>query len=246
MGAVAVGGMTPEADPTEAALPRPGRLNGWFAFVAAFSALSYASRLLVESPERNETPYRYSSAIGAAVQFAVIFGIALLLARGSDLRQTFALRRPTSWAKAAGISFLTLVAVFVAIVIVAQFGDASEEQGLTPDYWDPDRLGALIAFGVVVVLIGPVVEELMFRGLGFTLLAMRLGKLASIVLTGVLFAVTHGLVLGFAVIAVFGVGLASLRAYTGSIYPCIALHMAFNAFGLSISIVDVANDPESG
>jgi membrane protease YdiL (CAAX protease family) len=201
VGPVAVGGLT------------PARLTGWFAFVAAFSALSYAGRLLVEDQEGpNDTPYLYSSAIAATIQYAIVLGIALVLARHSDPRETFALRRPSSWARAGGITLLTLVAVFAATAVVAQFGSAGEEQGLTPEYWDPDRVGALIAFGVSVVLIGPVVEELMFRGVGFTLLAMRFGRIATIVLSGVLFALAHGLLLGFAVIAIFGIGLAALRA----------------------------------
>jgi membrane protease YdiL (CAAX protease family) len=46
----------------------------------------------------------------------------------------------------------------------------------------------------------------------------------------------HGLIAGFAVIAVFGAGLAYLRAKTDSIYPGMLLHASFNAFGLAIGI----------
>ena len=62
------------------------------------------------------------------------------------------------------------------------------------------------------------------------------GVAAAIVLVGLSFALVHGLIAGFAVIAVFGAGLAYLRAKTESIYPGMLLHASFNAFGLAIGI----------
>ena len=91
------------------------------------------------------------------------------------------------------------------------------------------------AFCVVVVVIAPIVEELLFRGVGYGLLA-RFGEYTAIVLVGLSFALVHGLIAGFAVIAVFGAGLAYLRAKTDSIYPGMLLHASFNAFGLAIGI----------
>ena len=49
--------------------------------------------------------------------------------------------------------------------------DAGDEQGLTPDAWDSSRAGAYAANFVAVALVGPIVEELMYRGAGMTLLA---------------------------------------------------------------------------
>ena len=63
---------------------------------------------------------------------------------------------------------------------------------------------------VVIAGFVPVVEELMFRGLGFTLLR-RFGATAAIVLVGIAFALVHGIAEGLPVFAFFGMGLAFLR-----------------------------------
>jgi hypothetical protein len=75
----------------------------------------------------------------------------------------------------------------------------------------------------------------MFRGTGYGLLEPY-GRWVAIIGVGIAFALVHGLIAGFAIIATFGIGLAYLRARSGSIYPCMLLHAAFNAFGLAIGI----------
>ena len=78
-------------------------------------------------------------------------------------------------------------------------------------------------------------KSLLFRGVGFSLLEPH-GRVRAIVLVGLAFALLHGLLIGFPVIASFGIGLAYLRAKTASIYPCILLHACFNAFSLTVGI----------
>jgi membrane protease YdiL (CAAX protease family) len=75
----------------------------------------------------------------------------------------------------------------------------------------------------------------MFRGVGYGLLE-RFGPGRAAVLVGLAFALVHGLLIGFPVIATFGIGLASLRGRSDSIYPCMLLHGSFNAFGLAVGI----------
>ena len=79
---------------------RPGRLIAWLVFVLALTAIAYAGQLSdEESPD--DIAYRYEYGIAAAVQYAVMLGILLLIARGLPLRETFALRRPASWPRAS-------------------------------------------------------------------------------------------------------------------------------------------------
>ena len=90
--------------------------------------------------------------------------------------------------------------VFVVTAVVAQFGNADEEQGLIPESFDSSRAAQFAAYAAVVVLVAPIVEELMFRGVGYALLE-PFGQTAAILLTGLAFALVHGLVIGFPVIA---------------------------------------------
>jgi membrane protease YdiL (CAAX protease family) len=81
----------------------------------------------------------------------------------------------------------------------------------------------------------PVVEELMFRGAGYSLLA-PFGRVVAILVVGVTFGLVHGLVYGLAALTVFGIGLAWLRAKTESVYPCIVIHCLFNTAALVYAV----------
>lgn len=211
-----------------------GRLAGWLAFVLALTTLAYAARLAdTETPD--DLAYRWSSSVAALVQYGLMLGILLLLARGLPKREMFALRRPASWPRALGLAFLSLLAIWAASAALAPFLDASDEQGLVPDDWDSSRAGAFVAFFVVVAVLAPVVEELTYRGLGFTLLAPY-GTWAAILATGVLFGAAHGLVAGLPVLTFFGIVVAWLRSRTGSVYPSMLLHGVFNGTALLLSV----------
>lgn len=87
------------------------------------------------------------------------------------------------------------------------------------------------------VVLTPVVEEILFRGLLFATLRARLGLGASAVLSAAIFAVAHGYgAAGF--IAVFWSGVLWAVAYekTGSLLPSIAAHAVDN-LGASLALL---------
>lgn len=217
-----------------------GRLIAWLGFVLALALLSYGARL-VDTETPDDLAYRYSSSVAALVQYGLMLGILLLIARGLSWRDVFALRRPARWGRAIGLAVLALLAIYGAALVYEQalslFGDfdPTEEQGLVPDGWDSSRAGAFIAFFVVVTFIAPTVEELTYRGLGLWLL-QPYGTVLAIVATGALFGLAHGLVVGLPILTVFGIVVGWLRVRTDSIYPSIALHAAFNGIALIASV----------
>jgi membrane protease YdiL (CAAX protease family) len=213
---------------------RRRRLLGWTVVVTFMSLVAYGARISGDRPPE-DVAFRWESSIAAAIQYGILLGIVLALTWGLDRRSFLALRPPRSWWRAAGISGLVILVVFVVAGVVAQFGNADEEQGLIPESFDSSRAAQFAAYAAVVVLVAPIVEELMFRGVGYGLLE-PFGRTQAILVTGIAFALVHGLVIGFAVIATFAIGLAFLRARTASIYPCILLHASFNAFGLAVGI----------
>jgi membrane protease YdiL (CAAX protease family) len=212
----------------------PGRLAGWLVFALALTALNYAAYFAGTDPP-DDVAYRYSSSVAAVVQFTIMFGILLLIAQSLPMRDAFGLRAPSSWGRALGLVPLTLFAIWGASLVYAQFLDAGEEQGLVPEDWDSSRAGAFAAYFVSVAVLAPVVEELMYRGLGFTLLAPY-GTWVAILVTGVLFGAAHGLLIGFPILSLFGILLGWVRAKTASVYPCIAVHAIFNATALTVSV----------
>ncbi len=212
------------------------RLGAWLTFVLALTTLNYVGQLAADDgPE--DIAYRYSSSVLAVVQYAFFLGIVLLIARGMPLRETFALRRPRSWLRALGMAGAALVAIFLVsalyVAALSLFTDSnpSDEQNLVPEGWDSSRAGAFVAFFLAVTIVGPVVEELMFRGLGYTLFESY-GRWVAILATSTLFGLYHGLLVALPLLTAVGLGLAWLRARTSSIYPPIVLHGAFNGIAL--------------
>jgi membrane protease YdiL (CAAX protease family) len=209
---------------------RQRRLIGWWALVGTLAVLGFAAQASDPEPVQDAL-YRYETAVVGAFFYALVLGIVLVISRGFDRREAFALRRPTSWRTAIWLSLGLLVALLVVAAVLEPIFGAGEEQGLDPTGWDPDRAPALALNFVLTAIIAPIVEELMFRGIGFFLLE-QFGQLAAIVVTAIAFSLTHGIVEGIPVFFVIGVGLAFMRSRTKSIYPPVLMHAGFNGIGV--------------
>jgi hypothetical protein len=220
----------------EAPHPARWRLVAWLVLTIAFAGLAYLGQQ-TESDPPDDYAYRYSSSIGAVVVYAFALGIILLISYGLDRRRAFGLRRPASWPRALGYALLGLIAIYVAtyVYVTATGTDPSEEQGLVPAEWDSSRIVPFALFFLSVSVVAPIVEELTYRGIGFSLLAPY-GVWVAILVTGVLFGLAHGLLEALPILAAFGVALGWIRARTSSIYPCMALHGFFNAVAVIVSV----------
>ena len=109
------------------------------------------------------------------------------------------------------------------------------EQGLTPSGWQSSHAAAFAVNLFAFAIIGPIAEELTFRGLGFFLLEPY-GQTVAIIVIGIMFGLWHGLVEALPVLIVFGTGLAFLRSRTRSIYPGMILHATFNGAALLLAV----------
>lgn len=215
----------------------PARLAGWLWFVTVFAALAYAGRFAGGGDVIEEPLYEWATAVLGVVQFAIVLGIVFWIAIRASKRELLGLRRPTSWPAAVGYSVLIYVVMLAVSFGISRFLDPSEEQGLVPETWPPPSFAAFAANAFVVVVVAPIVEELTFRGLGFSLLA-RFGTRVAVGGTALAFALAHGLVEAFPQIFLLGIGLAVLRARLLSVYPCILLHASFNALALTFAAVE--------
>jgi membrane protease YdiL (CAAX protease family) len=200
--------------------------------IALLAITSYAGRLsgtLDELPR--DTFFRYSTAILAVAVDGILLAIVVLISRGLSFRHTFALRRPASWKQAAFIGAATLLGAYaLSFTVVGLFPGLHREQSV-PEFWDPARLRPWLANLFVIALFVPVFEEALCRGLGYALLE-PFGPAAAILVTAIAFTLAHGVVIDIPVILTTGLGLGYLRAASGSLFPCIALHAVFNGFGL--------------
>jgi uncharacterized protein len=203
--------------------------------VVAFATLSYTLRFTSGKPPK-DLLYKWSTAAGTLFQFAIIAAIIYGIAGLShDRRGVFALRRPTSWRTAIKIGIGVGIGIFILTLILTPLLEPGREQGVTPDTWQPEHAAAYIANGIVIVMVAPIVEELTFRGLGYSLLA-RYGRWVAVIGTGLAFALAHGLVDAFPLLAAFGFGLAYLRSRVDSVYPGMIVHGLFNAVALTVAV----------
>ena len=219
----------PSAEPESRVTTR--KLVAWLLLVGALALLSYSARAAGTKPSR-DVLYKYSFAIGGLIEYAILLGIVLAIARGLS-RETLGLKRPRSWERAAGLMLGLLVLVIIAEQVLEPFLHAAREQGLEPTRWESKHAVAFALNAVVVVVVAPVVEELTFRGLGFAVL-LPYGPAVAVIGTAVAFAAVHGLVEGFVPLLLFALAIGFLRLRTESIYPGMIFHGCFNAAALAL------------
>ena len=87
----------------------------------------------------------------------------------------------------------------------------------------------------LTVLVAPCTEELMFRGALFNSVTRFLNKPLAVIITSLLFAIAHGDPVQMGYAFVLGIMLSFIRAETGKLYPCIAMHLAFNLMNYFVS-----------
>lgn len=209
-------------------------LAAWTSFVVIFASLSYTLRFTEGKPPK-DLLYRWATVESGLIQFAVIGLIVYGIAGLGNRRQLLALRRPTSWWRALAIGVGIAIAMVILSGLLGPLLHPGREQGVTPDVWRPDHAAEYVANGVVICIVAPFVEELAFRGLGYSLLA-RYGKWTAIVLVGVAFGLAHGLVEAFPFLAALGSGLAYLRSRVDSVVPGMVVHGLFNAVALTVAV----------
>lgn len=206
----------------------------WTSFVVVFAALSYGLRFSGGKPPKNLL-YQWATVESSLVQYAVIALIVYGIAGLGRRRQLLALRRPTSWRRAFRIAMGVGLMMLVLAYALGPLLNPGREQGVTPDTWQPDHAAAYVANGVVICIVAPFVEELTFRGLGYSLL-VRFGRWTAIILVGIAFGLAHGLVQAFPFLAALGAGLAYLRSRVDSVYPGMIVHGTFNAIALTVAV----------
>jgi CAAX protease family protein len=195
-------------------------------------ALGYVGRASEGKPDP-QVLYEWSTAIGGLVQDSIILSIVLFLSRHDW--SLLALRRPRSLQDTLQLVGVAIVAIYIFEVAYSAIVHPGNEQGLTPSHWEPSHAAAYVVNGIIICTFIPFVEELTFRGLGYSVLE-PFGRWTAIVLVGVLFGLAHGLILSLPVIAVLGGLLAWIRSRTGSVVPGMVLHGVFNLIALIAAV----------
>lgn len=121
-----------------------------------------------------------------------------------------------------------LAVLFVMAVIAKSFSYEPPPQPVVEMYIRQSAPKALIFFTLFVAVLGPVMEELFFRGFAYKALRTRFGVNIAMTTTALFFALLHTSVVAFVPIFFLGLFLNYLYEKTGSLVPCMAAHMTHN------------------
>ncbi len=170
--------------------------------------------------------------------------LGLLRARGIPLADLVGPVRPLGRLLLGGIALGAGLLVTASLLVAALVGltgsDAVPEQLILDEALSG---GARTVLAVVAaVLLAPVAEELLFRGLLHRALRRRRGVLAATLLSSALFAVVHldvALSQPLALVGLLLVGIALALAYerTGGLLVPIVAHAAYNGTALLAAVV---------
>lgn len=127
---------------------------------------------------------------------------------------------------ACAMAFNYLYANYIIPGVKMQ-GDMAAMLGAVP----PTPINLAMRFAAVV-LIAPLVEELLFRGLLQNALMRHMQPIAAIIIAAIIFAAVHLQIYATPALMVVGAAFGLLYYRTGSLRTTIALHMANNALGL--------------
>lgn len=93
---------------------------------------------------------------------------------------------------------------------------------------------------IATVILGPIVEEVIFRGLVLSRLRCVFPASVAVIFSSVLFGLTHGQLLWMAYAFLLGILLSAIAVKTGSILPSLCVHISFNLVGSFINRLSIS------
>ena len=179
-----------------------------------------------------------------AVFYAVQVALLAFLAKRRDLgfARAFSLDLRSPWVGGAALSAVLVAALLLLTRGAATvYGAAAQAAGFEPPVrWNADltRVFGNDAIGlaltvVMVVIVGPAVEELVFRGVVLRAASARMPMWPAVLLSAALFAAYHFTAWMLAPAFVLGIALGWLAMRRATLWPAIALHSLYNAVAVA-------------
>lgn len=139
-------------------------------------------------------------------------------------------------------SIAWVLALLIALRTVAtMYGQVAQALG-----WEPPSTDTLVGvFGTgpvglalaiaLVVTVGPLVEEFVFRGVTQSALSERFSPVLAVLGAGVLFAASHLSLWSFIPNLLLGLAAGWLVVARRSVWPAVALHSLYNAVAIAVA-----------
>ncbi len=160
----------------------------------------------------------------------------LLWKKGIHNKKEACLLNPTKWYTilllVPGVYIATIVVMAALMGLMANNGidlpGFTGEKTQIIESFGADTIGMILAF-VSAVLIAPVIEEIVFRGMMLRAFAKHTPVWGAVLLSSAIFALIHFTFGVFFPLMILGVVMAVLTVKTRSLYPAIVFHMINNS-----------------
>lgn len=181
----------------------------------------------------NQQMFFYAAGILAALVCLLLIAARII----GFSRHTIGLIRPAliRILEVLPIFLLYMVASIALTLLVTQLMpsfDADQVQDV--GFKDIQGMWPLVMAGISLVVLTPIYEEILFRGILFKGLRIRLPFLVSAGVSSLVFALAHGQWNVAVDTFALGVALSFLVERSGSILPAIALHMLKNGIAFTL------------
>ncbi len=129
------------------------------------------------------------------------------------------------------ISILPVILMTLSIIVWLSnlFNYQPPTQPIFDLFFQEKRSVLVIYLSIFVTILGPIVEEIFFRGFAYRALRDKIGAFKAIALTSLIFAALHTNLAGFFPILILGILLAYLAQKTNSLIPSITVHIMHNS-----------------
>ena len=227
------------------------RITPWsFGEVGRITALTLVVAGLLPFARLGATSYRLSEPfdphvwVVGSMLFLDAFVILAILAFASGKRAAFGLstrRVPAVLLEAlrgylAAFPWLFLL-LFIVVEAVRRLGWTPPAEPIQELIFGEDRPGVLGLTVFLACVVGPLAEELFFRGVLYGAIRRRASRLMATLASGAAFALLHMNPVGFLPIMALGCLLASLYERTGSLLAPLAVHILHNTILMGFALM---------
>ena len=202
---------------------------------AGFALMWWAGNLQVEKSEVRSATVRILIGVGAFQGMAILLVHFFLREQKLTWTEAFGFHNETLHSLLLGACAVIVVLPVVrglqaiSILVLERLTFQPHEQETvhllrTADTW-PNR----IVLGVATIVVAPLAEEILFRGILYPWIKRVKGPELALWTTSILFGVIHLDLPTLLPLIFLAVVLACLYEYTGNLLACIATHSVFNA-----------------
>ncbi len=131
-------------------------------------------------------------------------------------------------------AYVFMLPILISVLILSMLllnamGYKFPAQPVFDMFLEEKRSNVILFLTIFVSILGPIIEEIFFRGFLYSAVRKRFGVLSGVLLSAALFSILHTNIAGFAPIMILGILMAFLYETTGSLVAPMAVHIIHNS-----------------